>query len=174
MPLTESASAVVVRIPAPPRLARLRDRWDANAAAGVPTHVTILYPFLPASHLAAGVRRELATVAAAQAPFVVTFAKVGRFPGVVYLAPRPSVPFLRLTEAVTDRFPSHPPYGGAYDAIVPHLTIADIGTDRQDEVAAEAAEILPFRHRVTTIEVIVEGDDGRWRPRWRIALGARP
>ncbi len=42
---------------------------------------------------------------------------------VVYLAPDPAEPFVALTEALAAAFPDCPPYGGAFDEPVPHLTI---------------------------------------------------
>jgi 2'-5' RNA ligase len=171
---TEATSAVVVRVPLPPALMRLRARWDSAASVGVPAHVTIVFPFLPAAQLTLGVRQSLADVAARQRPFDVRFARVGRFPTVVYLAPQPSAPFTRLTEAVVERFPEFPPYGGVFEEVIPHLTITESSDAPFDDIAAEAESALPFSHRVTRIEVIVEGGEGRWHPRWRIRLGIRP
>jgi 2'-5' RNA ligase len=168
---TEATSAIVVRVPLPTALARLRMRWDWAASVGVPPHVTIVFPFLPAAGLGPDVRRTLVGLAAAQRPFDVRFAKVGRFPTVVYLAPHPSSPFSRLTEAVVDRFPDYPPYGGVHDVVTPHLTITESNEAPLERIAAQADAALPFSHRVTRIEVIVESGEGRWQPRWRISLG---
>jgi 2'-5' RNA ligase len=171
---TEATSAIVVRVPLPPALARLRARWDWAAGVGVPPHVTIVFPFLPAARLGPDVRRTLAGLTTAQRPFDVRFAQVGRFPTVVYLAPHPSAPFSRLTDAIVDRFPDFPPYGGVHEVVTPHLTITESKEAPLDRIAEQAEAALPFSHRVTTIEVIVEGGEGRWHPRWRIALGVRP
>jgi 2'-5' RNA ligase len=173
MPDTEPASAIVARIPPPYRLERLRRSWDWAASVGVPAHVTVLFPFLPARGLVPAVRRELAGIAADHPPFEVRFARVGRFPGVVYVAPEPSAPFTRLTEAVVARYPEFPPYEGAFDEVIPHLTIAE-GADRPlDDIALRAERSLPFVRQVMALEVLVEGGDGRWRRRWRVPLGVR-
>ena len=174
MVATEPASAIVVRIPVPPALERSRRQWDWAAGVGVPAHVTILFPFLPAPRLGPGVRADLATIAAAHGPFDVRFRRVGRFPGVVYLAPEPSGPFTHLTEAVVTRYPDFPPYGGAFDEVIPHLTIAESADGPLDEIAERARAALPFAYRVSAFELIVEGGDGRWRTRWRVSLGLRP
>jgi 2'-5' RNA ligase len=174
MPSPEATSAVVVRIPVPAALTRSRRRWDWAAGVGVPAHVTILYPFVPPGGLVPKVRRSLAAIAANQEPFLVVFDEVRRFPGVVYLAPRPVAPFLLLTEAVAGRFPDFPPYGGAFAEVIPHLTVAESHVAPLDEIAVDTAAVLPFRHRVTALEVLVEGGDGRWHRRWRIPLGVRP
>ena len=171
---TEATSAVVVRVALPPALVRLRARWDWAASVGVPPHVTIVFPFLPADHLTLDVRRTLAAIAAGHRPFDVRFARVERFPTVVYLAPEPSPPFTRLTEAVVDRFPDFPPYGGAFEEVIPHLTITESGDAPFDVIAAEAEAALPFSHRVTRLDVLAEAAEGRWHGHWRIPLGVRP
>src|SRR4029077_829384 len=122
-------------VPLQPALARLRARWDWAANVGVPAHITIVFPFLPAHRLVPDVRRHLAALAAGQRPFDVRFARVGRFPTVVYLAPEPSAPFTRLTEAVVDRFPDYPPYGGVFEEVIPHLTITESETAPFDDIA---------------------------------------
>jgi 2'-5' RNA ligase len=171
---TEAASAVVVRVPLPAALARLRARWDWAAGVGVPPHVTVVFPFLPADRLTPDVRRALVAIAASHRPFDVRFARVERFPTVVYLAPEPSAPFTRLTEAVVDRFPDFPPYGGAFEEVIPHLTITESGDAAFDAIAAQAETALPFSHRVTRLDVLVETAEGRWHGHWRIPLGVRP
>lgn len=174
MPDGVSESAVVVRVPVPPAVERLRRRWDWAAQAGVPAHVTILYPFIPVNDLDLPVRHALAGIAAEHQPFDVRFARVGRFPTVVYLAPDPPAPFTRLTDAIHARFPDFPPYEGAFEVVIPHLTVVESIEAPLDEVAAVAETALPFHHRVTRLEVLVQGPDDRWRTRWRLRLGREP
>ncbi len=139
MPADGSESAVVVRVPVPPTIERLRRRWDRAAGVGVPAHVTIVYPFVRPADLDPAVRRCLAALAAEHEPFEVRFSRLDRFPGIVYAVPVPSTPFVRLTEAVARRFPDFPPYGGAFDEIIPHLTVAEAADAPLDVIAAEAA-----------------------------------
>ena len=174
MATSEPTSAIVVRVPVSGALERARRQWDWAAGVGVPAHVTILFPFLPVAQLTPEVRRSLAAIAAAHEPFDVRFARVGRFPGVVYLAPEPAARFARLTGAVVARFPDYPPYEGAFDEVVPHLTVVESATAPLDEIAAAAERHLPFTRRVTSLEVLVEGPDEHWHGRWRIRLGVRP
>jgi 2'-5' RNA ligase len=171
MPIDAPESAIVVRLPIPPALERIRRRWDHAAAAGVPSHVTVLYPFLAPDELVPAVRARVGDVAAAVEPFTVRFGAVGRFPTVVYLAPAPPEPFAALTAAAVAAFPGHLPYGGAFDVVIPHLTLAESVTADLDRIAAEAAARVPFDRRATALEVIVQDPDGRWKPRWRIRLG---
>ena len=144
---------------------------DAAAGAGVPEHVTILFPFLPPARLASGVRRDLARIAALHEPFDVRFVRIGRWPEVVYLIPDPSAPFDRLTDAIVTRYPDFPPYGGAFEQVVPHLTVVESAVAPLDHIAAETERHLPFGCRVTHLEVLVRGA-GAWRRRWSIPLGS--
>lgn len=144
---------------------------DPVAAAGVPAHVTILFPFLPAEALTPSVRRRIDGAIAGVAPFEARFQRTGRFPGSLWLAPEPAGPFRAMTERVAAAFPDHPPYEGAHDDIVPHLTLAmgpDASLDRLEAAIREhgGGPAIAIR-RVT---VIVETAEGRWHPRWRIAL----
>jgi 2'-5' RNA ligase len=174
MAATEPSSAVVIRIPVPPEIERLRRRWDRSAALEVPAHVTILFPFVPVSKLTLAVRADLAALAAAVEPFEITFRRVVRFPEVVYLAPEPSAPIASLTERLVMRYPEYPPYGGMFDTVVPHLTVTEAPADEAplDQVAVEAQRSLPFTHRATGMELLIEGD-GRWRRHWHIPFGIR-
>lgn len=164
-------SAVVVRISLPDALANIRRRHDPAAAKGIPAHVTLLFPFVPVSRLGPVVRRDLAAIARSVAPFDVTFGNVGRFPGVVYLAPEPGDTFASLTTSIVSRFPDYPPYAGTYADIVPHLTLTDAPAAPLDAVAGAARHWLPFRRRVSALELLVQNDAGRWTRHWRIPLG---
>jgi 2'-5' RNA ligase superfamily len=90
--MNEPSSAIVVRIRVPAAIERLRRAHDRAARLGVPAHVTILYPFVAASRLGRVERANVASIAAEIRAFRVTFASAARWPGVVYLEPRPSAP----------------------------------------------------------------------------------
>ena len=162
---------VRVRLPAP--LERIRRQSDLAASAGAPAHVTILFPFLAEADLLPAVRRDLVRIAATVEPFDVRFTSVGRFPRAAYLVPEPSAPFARLTAAIVARYPDYPPYEGAFDEVVPHLTLVESETASLDDIAAAAARHLPFTRRVEAIEILVEGSDQHWRSHWRVRLGVR-
>lgn len=91
---------------------------------GVPLHVTIMYPFLPTRSIQQAETRCLAELAAGIAPFDFALTHLDTFPGVYYLTPEPAEPFVAITEAVRRRWPSCQPYGGAYDSVIPHMTVA--------------------------------------------------
>jgi len=130
----------------------------------MPAHVTVLYPFMEASVIDAGVRARLEQAAAATAPFALSFLEVGRFAETVWLKPEPAAPVVRLIEALTAAFPAYPPYGGAYPDIAPHLTIAQGPRHVLDRVKAEVRARLdaPIRTRATALELYGQ-TAGRWR-----------
>ena len=138
--------------------------------------MTVLYPFLPASALTVDVRSGLARLAAAVKPFEVRFERVRRFDdGLVWLEPEPSEPFAALTDAVAARWPTHPHYGGRFDDVIPHLTVAEAdGPDSLAEAEAAARWVVPFSARASHLEVWRQDEAGRWHPHWRIPLGRRP
>ena len=160
-PMGETALVVLVS-EAEPLVADHRLRHDPPAAAGVPAHVTVLYPFRPV--VDDGVAAVVAEIAAGVPAFDVTFATLGRFPGeVVHLVPDPDEPFRRLTAATAAAFPDCPPYGGTIPDPIPHLTVAD-GVDMTTAAALEDAVRpgLPVASRVERLTLIVQDETGRW------------
>ncbi len=87
-------------------------------------HITLLAPFFREAALDDGVLSDLARFFADVTPFGFSLTEVCEFPsGITYLAPEPAGPFRRLTGELHRMFPEFPPYGGAFDDIVPHLTV---------------------------------------------------
>lgn len=165
-------SGLVVRVPeAEPAIRTWRDRLDPAARAGVPAHVTVLFPFLHASLIDDDTCALLAETVGRHQPFDVRFESCGRFPGVLYLAPVPDMPFRRLTEAIVGRWPQTPPYGGKFGGdVVPHLTVAQ----GQEEAVLGEAEAglrpgLPFTARVSSVDLVVF-DGAEWGQRASFAL----
>jgi hypothetical protein len=169
--MSEPESAVLVRVSLPLGLARIREEWHPAVALGIPAHVTLLYPFVPRRWLTPRHRAALVDVLAGQRAFDVRFVAAHRWPGaIVYLAPDPADVFRALTERIAARWPEHPPYRGVLTEVIPHLTLVANEGAPLDAVRAAAELRLPFAARVRAVEVLAEGDDGRWRRKWRLAL----
>ena len=86
----------------------------------------------------------IADVLAPFAAFDFQLYRVERFEdGTTWLHPEPSAPFAELTNAVWERWPECPPYGGVHDIVVPHLTIAStpVDVDAQLPIHCHAAEV---------------------------------
>ena len=130
---------------------------------GVPLHVTVMYPFLPARSIGQPETRCLAEITAGIAPFDFALTHLDAFPGVHYLAPEPADGFIAITEAIRRRWPSCQPYGGAYDSVVPHMTVA-FG-DAVPGDPAELERLLPIVTRASELWLLRQAPGGMrtWR-----------
>ncbi|MEP7378983.1 MAG: 2'-5' RNA ligase family protein [Chloroflexota bacterium] len=168
-------SAIIVPITVPVTIARLRERMDPSAAQGVPAHVTLLYPFMPVDGLTDEVRAKVGRIIAAEPTFTVRFSAIGRFPNVVYLPPEPADPFGRLTAAIAAEFPDYPPYEGAYETVIPHLTVAqDVPDDFYAAAEHALPAALPVKQIVREAWLIGHMPEQPWHTLWRLPLGEAP
>lgn len=148
------------------------DRWRERTcthkpSAGVPAHVTLLFPFVPATEISHGLLDEVSKIIRASRPFEFELSATGRFATALYLAPTPATHFTALTQALATRFPAYPPYGGAFDGIVPHLTVAEGTPATLDAAREEIAPILPLSRRCDGAVLLEELSADP--PRWRVA-----
>jgi 2'-5' RNA ligase len=166
-PVAQRESAIAIRVQLPRDLEHFRVAHVANAALGVPAHITLIYPFVPADRLDASVRRLVARALASQPPFSFRLSAVERWQNTMYLAVDPAAPFEGLVRSLEAAFPDHPAYGGAFP-YVPHVTLAE---GEESAIAELGAPPLPAgRHQVTRVLLIAQGSDQRWRLRWQFAL----
>jgi 2'-5' RNA ligase len=154
----------------------LVERWlyrTPELSRDVPPHVTVLWPFLEPDAVDDAVERHLEALFAGATAFDVSLDAIGHFPDAAFLRPEPAAAFVRLTELAWHEYPECPPFAGAYDDIVPHLTVAlDPTEDEQAAIARELAPHLPLRARASEVLLFDEGDDGVYRPRRAFTLGA--
>ncbi|MFJ7181256.1 2'-5' RNA ligase family protein [Streptomyces massasporeus] len=149
---------------------------DPLVRAGFPAHVTVLYPFLHQNRMNDLAESEVSRLFARHPSFALTFAEFGRYPGVLYLDPRPHGPVKALTADLTRRWPELVPYRGIFGAgLDPHLTLANHeGPTTQDmaydALQTELAPRLPLRCHVDAVELIV-WDGERWQTRAKYPLG---
>ncbi len=121
----------VVMIPVPDLDGVVRPRLERLSPDDVPAdpddpvaHITVLGPFVDLAQLTDGVLDELERFFADVTAFDFHLTGIHTFPGgTVYLSPSPAAPFRHLTHGLAHLFPEHPPYGGAFDEVVPHLTV---------------------------------------------------
>lgn len=123
--------------------------------------MTILFPFLDTADLDEAAVADLISGFPA---FDFELDRVERFPdGATWLRPVPARPFVDLTAAVWQRWPECPPYEGAFDEVIPHLTISltPIDVELQLPIAARAREVT-----------LLEEDEpsGRWTARLHLPL----
>lgn len=162
-------SAILLDVPeAEPLVGALRATGDPSARLGIPAHVTLLYPFVPDPD--EGTVEELRWFFAGVDGFHLTFSAVGEFPEVVYLAPEPETVVRGLTDALFRRWPDCPPYRGAFDDVVPHLTVvASPDAALRRRAHDEVARGLPISSVAREASVWV-GDDAGWTCRARFPL----
>jgi len=140
--------------------------------------VTVLCPFVSPLEIDDRVTATVRALFASRAPFRVTFAETRRFPDTLYLAPEPAAPFRELTTMLVAAYPEHPPYGGAFVEIIPHLTVAHrIEPPVLDEVDADVRRRLPIHTEVREALLMVGETEngicaGPWRVIERFPLGA--
>ncbi|MFF8531926.1 2'-5' RNA ligase family protein [Streptomyces sp. NPDC015532] len=164
-------TGLIVKIPEAESAVRAwRERLDPSARAGVPAHVTVLFPFLEESRIDTAVRSAIGEVLEGHRAFDVRFESCGRFPEVLYLVPAPDRQFRHLTQAIADRWPETPPFGGQFTDVIPHLTIAQNQEDAVlKKVEADLLGCLPIIAHVSSVELMVH-DGTRWHERASFAL----
>lgn len=168
-------SGLIVRVPeAEALVGPLRGRLHPAASLGVPAHVTVLFPFMAPELIDGAVLGRLRGALAGAAPFAFELGRVGRFPETAYLAPDPAEPFADLTRRLAAAFPAYPPFGGAHDEIVPHLTVAHGDAASAARAVIELGRLLeeagPIRAECREVELL-ENSTGTWRPMAMLALG---
>ena len=173
--MTEPRTALVVEVP---EAAVAVDTWRertsyAKPSNGVPAHVTVLYPFVPAADVDEAVLADLRALFAGLASFPFELRESRHFPGVLYLAPDPPEPFVALTEAVAAAYPAYPPYEGVFAEIVPHLTAAEGEHAVLGRAEGEIRRFLPIPAEAREVVLLVEVDPelARWRTHSRLPLG---
>ena len=164
-------SALIIAVPeAEPLVHEWRMRYD-NAALGIPAHVTLIFPFVPAEEIGEELIAKLRELFTAQQAFEFTLARVGRFADVAWLAPDPSDPFRRLTDLIFSRYPDYPPYEGIHEEVLPHLTVAMGDATLQDEVEELLTPHLPIAAHTGEVTLLVEDESGHWAESERFPLG---
>lgn len=153
---------------------RWRRLHDPSARAGVPAHVTVLYPFMAPPSIGPTELSILGEVFRSVPALGFELVATRRFEneGVIYLAPEPVELFVNLTLAVADRFPDWPPYEGRYlPDVVPHLTITQgAPKDVLDAIERELTDSLPLACKAHEILLMTGSNARSWNVahRWRL------
>lgn len=137
--------------------------------AGVPPHITLQYPWMPPAQIDERVLAEACSLFAAFPAFDFSL-RLGWFGReVLLLVPDDPTPLIRLTEAILRRWPEYPYYGGQYDAIEPHVTLAFGNEASLSALAAEIAGHVPIRARASAV-TLNTGEPGHMSIRARFPL----
>ena len=167
-------SAVLLCVPeAEALVGPWRREHDPSAERGVPAHVTLLYPFVPAAQVDEGVLGELEWFFAGVDAFALRFDAVGEFPadGVVFLSPA-TAELADLSGALARRWPECPPYSGKHERPVPHLTAVHSDDPAlRVRACADLQECLPLSALASSAELWVCDDAGSWTRRASFPFG---
>jgi 2'-5' RNA ligase len=173
-----SLSCFVVLVPESEGLVgAIRSRFDDSARRGLGAHITVLYPFMPPERLDAAILEQAAASIAAHESFAFQLKSIGRFPQVAYLKPEPAEPFVALSLSLARAFPQFPAYGGKFDQVVPHLTVAKGKLSAASVVLDDLAERLAANRplsAVCTAVTLIENSTGRWQSLRQFALRSKP
>ena len=162
---------VVVADAAEETLAPWRRRYNASAVERrIPSHVTILFPLVPAAEVDDELLSDLRGLYAPLAPFAYALSRIETFPGVAWLAPDPATPFDTLIERTRAAFPDRPPYGDQALEPVPHCTVGVTGDAQALEAMVRALRsglrsATPIRCDATAVSLLQEHADGTWSTR---------
>ena len=164
-------TALIVAVPeAEPVVGEWRAKHDWSAQHGVPAHITLLFPFMPAEAVDEQLIADLRDLFSSQPAFAYRLPRVARFPDVAWLSPEPAEPFKALVALIVSSYPDYPPYEGIHDEVILHLTVAEGGNELQDEVDAALTPQLPIEAQASEVTLIVEDESGRWQSRERFPL----
>lgn len=172
-------TAVIAPVPAADAVAgEYRRNLDATAAWGVPAHVTVLYPFIEPAAVDEASVGVLTALASSVPAFDCCFRRTAWFDDdVLWLKPEPDEPIRTLTTAVWQAFPQCPPYGGAHDDVIPHLTIAERRLADLHALQVAENEVQPRLPLSTTIDrlLLIAGAQSprSWSVRAELPLGVR-
>ena len=177
--MSVEVSALIVAVPeADSVVGAFRAALDSGAALGVPSHITILYPFMPTGVLDTNVISQLRELFASIGAFEVALASIGWFgQDVVYVQPEPDTALRQMTALVAEQWPSWPPYEGTHPDPTPHLTIADNGdVSAMGRAADTVRQFLPLHVEVSEVQLYAgTAEAGTWHHRLTFPLrDARP
>lgn len=173
-PCMPNESAIVVPVPeVEPLVSSLRMQYDKSASLGVPAHITLLYPFRAASGAEKEIEKLIEFFSAIPA-FQFSLTEVRRFPQTAYLHPDVPERFTEIIRNLSQKWPDCRPYRGAFQDIIPHLTVAD-------QVDAQVLRLVEDRLRshipITCMAkeawLLCSNEHGLWSRRERFSLARR-
>jgi 2'-5' RNA ligase len=160
-----------------PLIGELRRRHTPSGAQGLGAHATLIVPFVETP---TGVE-PLALVARTVAPFApfevapnetAIFPSTADEPATLYLVPEPAENLVALTAALTNAFPDFPPYGGQFDEVVPHITVAQGDEALLREIDQSLRPRLQVAARADRVWLLEQSASG-WRRRSAFPLIGR-
>ena len=151
----------------------LRMEHDPSAVAGVPPHLTLMFPFIPPPDLSVPKIDALEKLMKEAEPFDFALTRVSEFEqGVVYLAPEPAAPFVSLTREIGRQFGLQP-FGGEFgEDPVAHLTVAyRAAPSTRKQIADALHPLLPISLRAVEAWLMTGSNVRGWKLLRQMRLG---
>jgi len=142
----------------------LRLKYDPSAAAGVPPHITLMFPFVPPPDLTEPMIDTLEILIGNTTAFQFSLTRVKEFEqGIVFLEPEPANPFIELTTGISRRF-GLLPYGGDFGSEpVPHLTVGILeNVSARRQLVKELSGPVPIVVEAEEAWLMVGSNASRW------------
>lgn len=155
-------SVILIPVPqADPIVGKWREKYDKVALHGIPSHITLLFPFKNPTEVNEEVIYKLKIIFSKIKKFQFSLTEINTFPGVVFLEPQPKEKFVELTKEIVKYFPENPPYGGKYPSINPHLTIGQLNSSQdinqiKKEISSDIQSKLPIQAIAEEVWLMVE------------------
>lgn len=162
-------SVILIPVPsADPIISKWREKYDKVVLRGIPSHITLLFPFKNPRQISQEIIQKLKGIFSSVKQFPFILDKINTFPKVIFLDPNPREEFIKLTEAIVHVFPENPPYEGKYKSINPHTTIAAELTDIKQtdslkkQIEADILKNLPIQCVAKEAWLMIEDENGEW------------
>jgi hypothetical protein len=168
---THGRTGLVIPIPAADALlGSVGARYPGTVRAGLPAHVSLLYPFVVAAELDERVTTALHELFVEQVPIPIDFVECYRRGGFVALRPESSDGLKELMTRTWCRWPDVVPYEGVFGDVEPHVTVATRCSEQtaariKQEVTAELPICAELR------EAWLLAFEGQWILRDRFEFG---
>ncbi len=171
-----TAVSIILRDALPVLEPHQRELHPTQAAAEIPPHITLVYPFVPRSTLTKEHIRRLEDLFRSSGPLEFELVSVAFFPTVIYAVPMPDAELRELMRSLWDAFPETPPYGGEFSDPPPHATLALVPEGESADAVARRVEaqvdyLWPLHCSVTDVSLMEECETDRWREAQVFPLG---
>jgi 2'-5' RNA ligase len=144
---------------------------------GMPSHVTLLYPWRVAP-LSGKDTEAVKRALGQQQPFEIRFFKFSHFgKRVIYFALDEGSEKVvkQVMQTLFSAFPETPPYGGQFSDPTPHLTVAKAKSDEHfeqlmEEISMRLEPELPINHVADKVSIVQQDLEGFWHLHSEISL----
>jgi 2'-5' RNA ligase len=163
-----SQSVILIPVPsADPAVGEWRKKYDDVALHGIPSHITLLFPFKKPSEITQKIIQKLNALFSHVKQFSFTLDNVNTFPNVIFLEPNPKDKFIELTETIVHNFPDNLPYEGKFPSINPHLTIGGLREEQKihylkEKIVCDISNKLPIKTKAQEAWLMVKDESGEW------------